>query len=231
MSDLSATRFRRIAIALLLALVIGALIWWLRGLGASGDAPKRQVAKISLLPDTPPPPPPPPPKDEPRPKPIEAPKPQPMAQKAPDAPPAPPAQVKMEGEAGAGPSPFGGGSVTNDYQGGDPGSAASRPSGNGAGSVADRAQERYFANGARQQLRDEIERNLRRDAAQLTASFAVWFEGDGSIRRFEVQPSGDARADADLTAALDAASRILKLPPPPGLQQPLRFRLTVRPVG
>jgi len=227
----AATWAKRVGVAVVIAALIAGLAWWLRSLGSDTAAPKRQVAKISLLPDTPPPPPPPPPKEEPRPRPQEAAKPQPVEQKQAEAPPAPPAQVKMEGEAGTGPSAFAGGSVTSDYKGGDPGTAASRPAGNGPAAVTDRAQERFFANSARQQLRDEIERHLKSDAGQLTASFSVWFEGDGSIRRFEIQPSGDPRSDADLNAALGATTRTLKLPPPPGLPQPLRFRLTVRPLG
>jgi len=222
----------RAGIALLvIALIVGAALW-LRSLGSDSAAPKRQVAKISLLPDTPPPPPPPPPKEEPKPRPLDAPKPQPMEQKVAEAPPAPPAQVKMEGEAGTGPSVFQSGPVTSEYKGGDPGTAASRPSGTVATpSVADRAQERFFANSARQLLRDEIERHLKTDAPQVTAVFAVWFEPDGRIRRFDLEPTGDATSDTALGAAFDQTTRALKLPPPPGLTQPLRFRLTLRPLG
>lgn len=190
--------------------------------------PARQVAKIALLPDTPPPPPP-PPKEEPKPKPIDENKPRPMEPaRQIEAPPAPPQPLKMEGAAGDGPSNFAAGSVGKDYAGGEP------VIGGGGGAAAagpDRAQERLFANSARQLLRDEIERHLKSEASQLTAVFSVWFEADGSIRRFELASTGDSAADTELNAALAGASRDFRLQPPAGLSQPLRFKLSLRPLG
>lgn len=209
-------------------LLLGLAVWWaVRGIQPA--APKRQVAKIAILPDTPPPPPPPPkeekkpepPKDEPRQvmreeqaKPAEAPK--------------PAEAIKMEGAAGDGPSAFAAGSVARDYAGGTPGTGgASGP----AGTAADRAQERFYANNARQLLQGEIERHLKADAEQLTATFAIWLDKDGAIQRFELSPSGNDSNDGALRAALDETRRQLRLPPPPALalSQPMRFRLSVRP--
>jgi hypothetical protein len=206
---------------------LGLAVWW----GVSHlktDAPRRQVAKISLLPDTPPPPPPPkeekkpePPKEEPKQvvreeqlKQAEAPKP---ANEP----------IKMEGAAGDGPSAFAAGSVNRDYAGGTPGTGASGP----AGTAADRAQERFYANNARQLLQGEIERHLKADADTLTATFSIWLAGDGAIQRFELSPSGNDANDAALRTALDETRRQFKMPPPPALAlaQPLRFRLSVRP--
>ena len=48
-------------------LLIGLAVWWAVQ-GIKPEGPKRQVAKIAILPDTPPPPPP-PPKDEKKPEP------------------------------------------------------------------------------------------------------------------------------------------------------------------
>ncbi len=201
--------------------------WGVRNMKA--EAPKRHVAKIALLPDTPPPPPPPkeekkpePPKDEPKQvvreeqlKQAEAPKPanEPL---------------KMEGAAGDGPSAFAAGAVGKDYTGGNPVTGAPSAAG---GTQSDRAQERFYANTARQLLRDEIERHLKSDADQLTATFSLWLQQDGSIQRFELTPSGDASADRAMQLALDETRRLLKLPPPPAiaLAQPLRFKLSVRP--
>lgn len=215
---------------LLAALAFGLLAfaaWWgLTHLKAEG--PKRQVAKIAILPDTPPPPPPPPkeekkpepPKEEPKqvmreeaPKPVEAPK--------------PAEAIKMEGAAGNGPSAFGAGSVSKDYAGGTPGTGPGGP----AGTAADRAQERFYANTARQLLQGEIERHLKADAEQLTATFAIWLDKDGGIQRFELSPSGNDNNDTALRSALDETRRQFKLPPPPALalSQPMRFRLSVRP--
>lgn len=193
--------------------------------------PKRQIAKIAILPDTPPPPPP-PPKELPKPKPPEEAKTMRVEQpKVADSPPPQPTPLKMEGAAGDGPSAFGAGTVTNDYSKGDPVIGAASAGGTGAGTASDRAQERFFANSARQMLRDEIERHLKSDAPMLTAVFSVWFESDGSIRRYELAPTGNAATDSQLDAALAETSRSLKLPPPSGLTQPLRFKLSVRPLG
>lgn len=208
-------------------LLLGLAAWW--GIKhMKPEAPRRQVAKISILPDTPPPPPPPPkeekkpepPKEEPKQvireeqvKQVEAPK--------------PAEPLKMEGAAGDGPSAFAAGNVAREYAGGTAGTG----SGGTAGSAADRAQERFYANTARQLLQGEIERHLKADAEQLTATFSIWLEKDGAIQRFELSPSGNDANDTALRAALDETRRQFKLPPPPALalSQPLRFRLSVRP--
>lgn len=218
----------RIGIAFALVALVGAMV---KGIGKMLEATphaKRQIAKIAILPDTPPPPPPPreepkksTPKDEARQiRPQEQPKPQAAPTEAP---------IKMEGAAGSGESPFTAGAVTQDYRGGTPQvgvAGASAPS-----TATDRAAERFYANTARQLLRDEIERQLRADAGELTATFALWVDAEGRIRRHELTASGDAAHDADMQSALAAAARALKLPPPGGLPQPMRFRLSVRPQG
>lgn len=216
----------RLGLALAFLAVIAAGLWAVKSM-KSPQGPTQKVAKISILPDTPPPPPPPkiepkkpePPKDDPKQvvredqiKQAEAPKP---ANEP----------IKMEGAAGDQPSAFAAGGVSREYSGGAPSTGASAAGFSGA----DRAQERFYANSARQLLRDELERRLKSEAEQLTATFAIWLERDGSIQRFELSPSGDASADAAMQAALGEASRSFKLPPPPPMRQPMRFRLSVRP--
>lgn len=211
-------------------LLLGVAVWWAVK-HIKPDAPKRQVAKIAILPDTPPPPPP-PPKEEKKPEPPKDEPKQVMREeqvKQAEAP-KPAESLKMEGAAGDGPSAFAAGSVAKDYAGGPPTTGgASGP----AGTATDRAQERFYANTARQMLRDEIERHLRFEAEQLTATFSVWLGNDGSIQRFELQPSGDTAGDKALRAALDETARQFKLPPPPAiaLGQPMRFRLSLRPMA
>ncbi len=224
---------RRIAVATAVLaglLLVGALAWWLKQQLSAPEAPRRQVARISILPDTPPPPPPPPPKDQPKPAPKDdARPPPPTATPQPPAPAPADAPIKMEGAAGTGDSPFAAGPVTSDYQGGRPtvgGTAASAPP-----PVADRAQARLYANSARGLLRDAIEQHLRSDAAELTAEFTLWLAADGSIQRYALQPGADPRHDSALQAALDDTQRQLRLPRPPAALQPMRFRLTVRPQG
>ena len=231
--QLSAGRKMLIALAVVAGLAaLIALGGWLKQRLSTPDAPHRQVARISILPDTPPPPPPPPPREEPKPQQRDNKPPPPDA--APKAAPVPDnAPIKMEGAAGDGPSPFAAGSVAKDYQGGAPatGPAASAAAG-GTGVNSDRAQDRFYAQSARQQLQAEIERHLRGDAAELSASFSVWVGRSGAIERFELLPGSNPRDDADLRAALDETARGLRLAPPPGaLTQPMRFRLKVRPQG
>jgi type IV secretory pathway VirB10-like protein len=211
-----------------LALVV-ALAGWLQGLGGSSKAPQRQVAKISLLPDRPPPPPP-PPKEEPPPPPKVEPKTVVREEQIKQAEAPKPANepLKMEGAAGDGPSAFAAGTVRNEYAGGTPqiGPAAS------AAAPRDRALERFYVNTAKQMLRDALEANFRSDIDQASAEFTLYVQRDGGIHRVEVAPSGDARLDAELRAALDQTSRSLRLPPPPerlGGGEPLRFRMTVKP--
>jgi periplasmic protein TonB len=211
-----------------IALIVGLTIM-LKNMLSSPTAAKRQTAKISILPDTPPPPPPPPPKEEKKPEPVKEQvkqevREQPVKQDAPKPVDAP---IKMDGPAGDGPSAFAAGSVTNEYKGGAPVIAAVTSS--AAGNAVDRTQERFYANSVKQLLQAEIEKNLRADAGEQTATFSVWVEPDGSIRRFELVPSGDAARDADLRAAFDTTSRRLRLPTHNGLPQPMRFKLSMRP--
>ena len=220
-----------IAAVVLAVLAAGSLAWWLKSQLSAPSAAKRQVARITILPDTPPPPPPPPPKAEPKPPPRDDNKPPPpdLAPKPLQAPVAANEPIKMEGPAGSGDSPFAAGAVSNDYKGGPPTVGASAP---GAGSVVDRAQERFYAQSARQLLQGEIERTLRSETTELVVSFSLWIDRAGAIQQVQLQPSGSTQDDAALQAALDDARRAFKLPQPPaGLTQPLRFRLTVRPQG
>lgn len=223
-----------IAIAVI-ALLVGAALW-IKSMTGGPSAAKRQTAKISILPDTPPPPP--PPKEEKKPEPPKVDPKQVVREEQlkPDAPKPANEPIKMDGPAGDGPSAFAAGTVNNEYKGGAPmvgasgGAGGAGVTGVAGGNVADRAQERFYANSVRQLLHAEIEKNLRSDAGELSATFSVWIEPDGSIRRFELVPTGDAARDTDLRSAFDQTSRRLRLPSHSGLPQPMRFKLSVRPV-
>lgn len=219
----------------LLGLALLALVVWaalsLRGWLGQDTQPQRQVARITVLPDTPPPPPPPPPKELPQPTPRDAP--QAAPQPAPQPVQAPPADapIKMEGAAGSGDSAFGAGTVTNDYRGGAP--TVGGTGGGGIGQAIDRAGHRLYAQGLRQQLQAEMERRLRGEATRLSGDFSLWLLPDGTLQRWELADVADAQADADLRAALQdsLAAGVRFAPPPAGLVQPLRFRLSVKPAG
>jgi periplasmic protein TonB len=212
-------------------IAIALTVWGLRSLASGSAAPKRQVARIAVLPDTPPPPPPPPKERK-----EEPPKPQKLSAPTPEAvkpPPqaAAPAPLKMEGAAGNGPSAFAAGPVTQDYRGGAPTIGGTAASGAG-GDVSRRAQERLYANSVRQMLRDELERQLQPESGELTAAFALWIEGNGRIRRWELDDSAmEAPRQAALKLAIERSAEQLTLPAPGGIEQPLRFKLTVRAGG
>ena len=217
----------RAGVAMAVLAAVALLAWLVSGLGQGGpSAPKRQVAKIAVLPDTPPPPPPPPPKDEP-PPPKEAPK-QAAPTEAPkvQAPPQPTESLKMEGPAGDGPSAFAAGAVTQDYKGG-----AVISGGHANASGADRSRFMFYANSARQMLRGELDKQLDRDVLRLGARLRIWVNAAGAIERVEIAQIGDPAREGELRAALDRASRAYRLPPPPGLPQPLELQLSVRPAG
>ncbi|EHR69807.1 periplasmic protein TonB [Burkholderiales bacterium JOSHI_001] len=229
-------RVAQVGMALLGLVAVGALAYGLKNLIGSGPPEaKRQVARISILPDKPPPPP--PPKEEKRPEPPKAesrPVPQDQTPKPVDAPKPANEPIKMEGQAGDSPSAFSAGTVSQDYERGTPSTgpaAASAPAAPAAPSVTDRAAERLYAGSARNLLRDELERRFKSDAEQATATFSLWVEPDGAIRRIELQRTGDARLDGELDSALGDTTRSLKLPPPPAMAQPMKFRLTLRPQG
>ncbi len=222
----------RIVVVLALLCFIGLLVHGASRLMRDADGPKRQTTRIAILPDTPPPPPPPPPKEDPK---REPPKEAPAKQMPPDTPkpaPTPPANepIKMEGPAGDGPSAYAAGPVTREATGGGTIGGASSPGGV-AGTGSDRARERFYANTVRQLLRDELERQLKPEAGELSANFALWVEPDGRIKRAELLPDASTRGEAEMQAALGGTVRTLRLPPPEGLAQPLRFRLTVRSQG
>jgi protein TonB len=181
---------RRVALGLGMFSFVGLVAW--AGLNMSKRAqPHRQVAKIMLLPDTPPPPPPPPP-DKPKVEPKTEMKQQvdrPKQQTPPE-----PQQLKMEGQAGEGPSPFAAGEVKNDYIGGD--------IGNGARFAA-------YVNRIEQLIQEQLaKRNLRIANARVY----LWLSSDGALQRYEINgASGDS--ERQLRTAMATIGRVPEAPP------------------
>jgi protein TonB len=169
---------------------VGLVAW--AGLNMSRQAkPQRQVAKIMLLPDTPPPPPPPPP-DKPKVEPKTEMKQQVDRQKI-QAPPEP-QQLKMEGQAGEGPSPFAAGEVTNDYIGGDVG--------NGARFAA-------YVSRIEQLIQEQLaKRNLRVSGARVF----LWVSADGALQRYEIN-GASGESERQLRTAMATLGRVPEAPP------------------
>lgn len=213
------------AIAALVALIIGALVYGLSGRKETG--PKRQTVKIAVLPDAPPPPPPPREEKKPEPKPEEN-KPQPQEQPKPVEAPPEPQQLKMDGPAGDGPSAFSAGSVNNEYRGGDIGTGV----GGGSPAIADRMAAFTYGNAAKRELNEFLNREaaLRR-AKDYRLPVNLWVRADGTIEKFELSgTSGDADIDELLRATLRRFAGF-KLPPPQALALPMRLQVTNRVSG
>jgi protein TonB len=208
---------RRAGLALLLAALIGAVVLLVQGLGGEAVRPARQVTRITILPDTPPPPPP-PPKEQPRPEPVKAearevkvapPKPQ----EAPKAEPEP--QIKMEGEAGDGPSPFAAGPVTQEYTGGDIGA------GNGL-------QFAFYTNLLQRRIQGALQQVAELKGSDFRVVVRLWLDASGRLTRSELAEStGSEALDGALKTAM-AQMPALGERPPPGMPQPVRIRVTNR---
>jgi protein TonB len=181
---------RRIVLALGMLGFVGAVVW--AGLNLSHPAgPHRQVAKIMLLPDTPPPPPPPPPE---KPKVEQRNELRQQLDKPKIQTPPAPQQLKMEGQAGGGPSPFAAGEVKNDYIGGD--------IGNGQRFAA-------YVGRVAQVIQDELTRHKLKIAS---ARVYLWLTPDGAVQRYQVDgASGDV--ERQLRTAMADMSRFPEAPP------------------
>ncbi len=194
---------RRILIGFGMLGFVGAVVWGGINLSHGPAGPKRQIARIMILPDTPPPPPPPevkiPPKEEQPKQQIEQPK-----QETPPE----PEQLKMEGQAGDGPSDFAAGEVKQDYIGGD--------IGNGA---------RYAAYVGR--LEQEIQAELEKHKLRGTSvKLFLWLMPDGSVQKINVA-GGDGESERSVRLALADLSRVdeaplADMPMPVGLQISVR---------
>jgi protein TonB len=192
---------RRLLLALAMLGVVGTVIWAGVGLSHRPTTPERQVARIMILPDTPPPPPPPPP-------PEQKPQPQEMLKQAVETPkiqtPPQPEPLKMEGQAGQGPSPFAAGQVTHEYIGGDTGDGS-----------------RYSPYIARLGERIQTELSRRRLHVNNLKLF-VWLASDGSIQHYTLQ-GGDSDAQRGVSAAIHdinggAEAPLANMPMPIGLE-------------
>jgi protein TonB len=206
---------------LLLAAAVAGLVVMVQGLGAGAKPPARQVTKITVL-DTPPPPPPPPPKEEPkREPPKESPKEIKVEQPKPAEQPQQAEQLKMEGQAGDGPSPFSAGQVLNEYRGGEIGE------GSGAGQL----QFAFYSGLLQRHLQTALARRSEIKRLDYRVMVRVWLAGDGAVQRVElVDSTGSPGMDETLKAALDRLPPVAEAPPK-NLPQPIKVRITNRVTG
>lgn len=200
----------------------------LLGLAACDGAPERprKVQTVRLLPDTPPPPPPPrqedrpPPRPEAKPQPQDAPKPveQPQAQ-----------ALKEEGPAGNGPgNGLSAGTVTQDYTDQRIGTAIG---GSAPDSGIGRLTATSYGNATTRALNEFLTRERTLKQRDYQVRVELWLGADGALRRAQlVDSTGDGATDDALRAALDRFPGNAA-PPPAGLPQPVRVRVSNRMMG
>ena len=191
-TPVSATRLwtTRVVVALLVLAVLAGIGYGIKKLFSGGPTQKKQITTVKLLPDTPPPPPPPPPKEPPK----ETPKDQPKEIKAPEPKPveAPPAEnLKMEGAAGDGPSPFQAGAVNNEYKDGDV------TTGPKIGGKKNMAAFAWFTNKVDAQIKKALDAENGLNKVKYQVDVRVFLTAQGDIDHAElIDSSGDAEIDA-----------------------------------
>ncbi|MGD0489907.1 MAG: TonB-dependent receptor [Steroidobacteraceae bacterium] len=183
---------------------IGAVVLGGMNLSRGPQGPKRQVARIMILPDTLPPPPPPeekkpPPKEEQPKQQVEAPK----QQTPPE-----PQQLKMEGQAGEGPSAFAAGEVKQDYIGGD---------------IGDGSRYAGYVSRLEQMIQDELTRHKLR---VTNVKVFLWLLPDGSVQRVTVA-GGDGEAERSVRTALADLTRVNEAPVA-DMPMPVGLEISVR---
>ena len=206
------------AVGIIVLLLAGA--YAVKLLSAKSDGP-RKPPKLTLI-TPPPPPPPPPPKFEKKPDPpkeqkemkVEQP-----VQKQESPPPSP--ELKMEGQAGDGPSAFAAGKVTSEDL-----SKLGTKGGTGTG---ERTGMFNPFNNYANLLKGEMQRYLNKNAnlrkRRYTVEARVWVSNAGSLQRFElVGSTGDTETDDAVNQAL-AALQGFSQSPPANMPQPIRLRI------
>lgn len=182
---------KRLLVALLVVAVLAGIGYGIKKLFSGGATQKKQITTVKLLPDTPPPPPPPPPKEPPKETPKEQPK---EAPKEPEPKPveAPPAEnLKMEGAAGDGPSPFQAGAVNNEYKGGDV------TTGPKIGGKKNMAAFAWFTNKVDAQIKKALDAETALNKTKYQVDVRVFLNAHGDIDHAElIDSSGDAETDA-----------------------------------
>jgi periplasmic protein TonB len=205
--------FPSIAGGILLLIVIGFIVHFISTIKDKPEKKERKIQAISVM--KPPPPPPPPPKVEkpPEPEPEIEKQAEPEPEEIPDvADEAPPGDLGLDAEGTAGSDGFG---------------LAARKGGKGLFGGGGNPFSWYgkIASNDIQGILSESE-DLRRKG--YTATIKLWVEADGSIKRFELaRGSNDAQID-DLLTKLLAKYRKIDEPPPPGMEQPIKLKITSR---
>ena len=206
--------------------VLGGLGVVLHGwLSAPAKSPKPKIQQIAVLRQQPPPPPPKPEEKPPEPElkkeEVKLPDPEPEPQDAKNEP--PPAQdLGVDAQGAAGSDGFG---LQGRPGGRDITEIGAVGNGRGGGNLFG-----FFTSLIQSHVQEELSRRDRLRSADYRATVSVWFAQDGRISRAEiVNGTGNPEIDTEIRSALVAASALQ--PPPPGLPQPVKLRVTSRGAG
>lgn len=193
--------------------VIGLIANFIANIKDKPEKKERKIQAISVM--KPPPPPPPPPKVDkpPEPEPEIEKQVEPEPEEIPDvADEAPPGDLGLDADGTAGSDGFG---------------LAARKGGKGLFGGGGNPFS-WYGKKASTDIQDILSESedLRRKG--YTAIIKLWVEADGSIKRFELaRGSNDAQID-DLLTKLLAKYRKIDEPPPPGMEQPIKLKITSR---
>lgn len=219
-----------LGLALLIVLglvVLGAVGWGVYSLWLAGGKSDRKhvVQQIELV--RPPPPPPAPPKQEIKPPELK----KEEVIRTPEPPP-PDAPKQADDKEPAGKEL---GLDAEGTAGGDGFGLAARKGGRDIITLGEggggRSGYQFYAGRLQRHLERELARDDRLRSTDYRAVVHVWLARDGRVDRVELAgPSGNPEADRRLTAALAALPAIGE-PPPEGMPQPVRIRITSRAAG
>ena len=211
-----------VLLGIVLSLLVLIAIWVLKDKFQKPPQTKKVVQQITMIQPPPPPPPPPevkPPEPEVEEK-IEEPEPEPEPEPAPEeAEPAPAGEeLGLDADGTAGADGFG----LAARKGGQ-----SILGGGGGGNAVI-----FYGGQVKRQIEDGLQ-SLLADTPAGHASYSVlvhvWVSADGRISRSELMDSsGDAAVDQALRDALPRLPPSVGKPPPPNMQQPVKFRLRSR---
>jgi len=215
-------RYLPAAVGLLLALLVGIGVWFLKDLFQKPVQAKKQVQQVTII--QPPPPPPPPPEVKPPPpevkeekieEPKPEPEPEPEAKQEEEAPPG--EELGVDAEGGAGGDAFGlvGKKGGRGLIGGGGGNAII-----------------WYGGQLSKGIERELDRLLAESKARqhsYTVVLNIWVAADGRVSRTELgASSGKPEVDTELKLALTKLSFSLQRPPPEDMPQPLKIRFTSR---
>ncbi len=202
-------------------ILLVATVFIIRAISTMEEKPEkkeRTIQKITLT--KPPPPPPPPPKVEKPPEPqmeekIEEEAPEPEPEEMPDVADAPPpGDLGLDAEGSAGSDGFG---------------LAARKGGKGLlGGGGGGDPFAWYGGIIKNDILDILSEHEELRRKGYTATVKFWVEADGSIKRFELaKGSNDSEIDELINRLLSQYKKINE-PLPPGMEQPIKLRITSR---